>query len=369
MSSGLYAHTTRGVGTVLTAAVYNADHNNHITNANPLMHGAYSDTVAQMKLQSDPGTLGAEILAATLAAELEALRFVIKRIAGTTFWYEVPATSLGLIGGGLPLNLAFASNPLRLRRTENDTVEREIQTFESGSGVGNKLSNRIVGGAANAVVELRQYLGTTELWRQTIALRTWAIAALFQQHIDIAEIAVPANPAANHARLYAKDDAGITKLAWRDSAGLEHVLGQVLFVARSYAEYVTNVALSATIPADDTVPLVTEGTEILSAAITIRNAAGRVRIRTQGQVFASTLAQGTIAVFRGSTCLASKGITVNTTLAHELSLEVEDAPGSVGPHTYSVRAGPDSGSMYYNGTTTRRLGGSSKATLVIEEIA
>lgn len=44
-------------------------------------------------------------------------------------------------------------------------------------------------------------------------------------YIDIGEIAAPANPAANIARLYSRDEAGVTKLAFRDSAGTETVLG------------------------------------------------------------------------------------------------------------------------------------------------
>lgn len=39
-------HTTRGTGTVLTAAIYNADHQNHITNANSLNAELISDTAA-----------------------------------------------------------------------------------------------------------------------------------------------------------------------------------------------------------------------------------------------------------------------------------------------------------------------------------
>lgn len=42
---------------------------------------------------------------------------------------------------------------------------------------------------------------------------------------DLDEIATPANPAANKARLYAFDDGGVTKVAFRDSAGTETVVG------------------------------------------------------------------------------------------------------------------------------------------------
>ena len=43
--------------------------------------------------------------------------------------------------------------------------------------------------------------------------------------VDLDEIATPANPAANIARIYAFDDGGTTKLAFRDSAGAETVVG------------------------------------------------------------------------------------------------------------------------------------------------
>lgn len=97
MSTGLYSHTSRATGTILTAAIYNGDHQNHITNDNPSMQGAYSDSVAQMQTQTTPGGLGSESLAASMAGELERLRFVIARITGKTNWYEAAATDLSLL--------------------------------------------------------------------------------------------------------------------------------------------------------------------------------------------------------------------------------------------------------------------------------
>ena len=42
---------------------------------------------------------------------------------------------------------------------------------------------------------------------------------------DFEDIVAPANPASDGARLYAKDDAGVTKLCYRDSAGTEACVG------------------------------------------------------------------------------------------------------------------------------------------------
>lgn len=92
MSTGNYSHTTRAVGTILTATIYNSDHQNHITNQNPTGTGAYSDTASQMRLVTNPGSVGSESLATSLAGELERLRFILKfyttGITGGHFWYE-----------------------------------------------------------------------------------------------------------------------------------------------------------------------------------------------------------------------------------------------------------------------------------------
>lgn len=169
MSSGLYSHTTRGTGTVLTAAIYNGDHQNHITNQNPQMTGAYSDNVTQMQLNTDPGGIGSESLAPSMAGELERLRFAIKGITGKAQWYAPPTTTLESLSGGVftnPLNIATATNPpLGLRRTENDTVERAIQRLESGSGVGVDAEWRITGDGANGVAQVALFIGAVEMFR------------------------------------------------------------------------------------------------------------------------------------------------------------------------------------------------------------
>jgi microcystin-dependent protein len=104
MSVGLYSHTTRGTGTVLTASIYNSDHVNHITNQNPSMTGALADSVGEYQTNSDPGGVGSESLPPNLAGELERLRFTVKRIVGGPQWYSAPPislTQLSLPVGGL----------------------------------------------------------------------------------------------------------------------------------------------------------------------------------------------------------------------------------------------------------------------------
>ena len=97
--AGSYTHTTRADGTTLTAAIYNADHQNHITNAVPDKHDDWSSDVTQMRQETDPGESGTESLATNLAGELQRLRYAITECKGTTYWYETPDQNLNGITG------------------------------------------------------------------------------------------------------------------------------------------------------------------------------------------------------------------------------------------------------------------------------
>lgn len=90
--AGLYSHTTRSTGTTLTASIYNTDHQNHINNQDTDQMNDYSTNVAEMQLVVDPGELGSEVLATTLAGELERLRQVLKEMKGTAQWYQTSPT-------------------------------------------------------------------------------------------------------------------------------------------------------------------------------------------------------------------------------------------------------------------------------------
>lgn len=85
---GLYSHTTRGTGTILTDTIYNGDHVNHITNHVPAQMDDYSTSTVQMQTQTDPGEVGSESLATSLAGELERMRFAIGEFKMSTEWYE-----------------------------------------------------------------------------------------------------------------------------------------------------------------------------------------------------------------------------------------------------------------------------------------
>tara|TARA_Y100000310_G_scaffold345703_1_gene468513 strand:+ start:3466 stop:3822 length:357 start_codon:yes stop_codon:yes gene_type:complete len=97
MGAGLYSHTTRAAGSTLTANIYNTDHQNHIDNHNSTQIDDYSASVAEMQTMTDPGDVGSESQATSLAGELERIRFVLDAIIGGAQWYTDPASDIATI--------------------------------------------------------------------------------------------------------------------------------------------------------------------------------------------------------------------------------------------------------------------------------
>jgi hypothetical protein len=91
----LYTITTRASGTILTAAIYNADHQNHVNNGDAPHLGGFSASVSQMKQQTSPGDVGSESLSLSISDELARIRYMIALQRGTTFWYGSSAAMLG----------------------------------------------------------------------------------------------------------------------------------------------------------------------------------------------------------------------------------------------------------------------------------
>lgn len=145
-------------------------------------------------------------------------------------------------------------------------------------------------------------------------------------------------------------------------------------IDRAYAEYTANANLTAIIPFDDTVPQNTEGTQILSLSFAAKSPTNRLRIRFSGQASLSTNQNMAVAIFSSASANALVAQAEYSSLANvftRLAAEVEYVPGTTAALTYSVRVGPATAvTMRMNGTSTARFfGGSSRAVLVIEEIA
>lgn len=93
---GNYSHTTRASGSILTAVIYNGDHEQHVTFSTPAGLDDESANVTAMQTEADPGEQGSESLAGSLQEELYRLRYAIRELKGTTYWYE--SSVVGSVG-------------------------------------------------------------------------------------------------------------------------------------------------------------------------------------------------------------------------------------------------------------------------------
>ena len=136
--------------------------------------------------------------------------------------------------------------------------------------------------------------------------------------------------------------------------------------------YATNADLTTVIPGDDTTPLISEGTEVLSLAITPADNTNKVLAEV---VVWGAIATGNnaiaVSLFRGATCIDAKQHTFPTAnFPAEITMKFLDSPASAGAQTYSVRVGPTLAvTARLNGSAVGRLfGGTAVCTLTLQEI-
>lgn len=138
------------------------------------------------------------------------------------------------------------------------------------------------------------------------------------------------------------------------------------------AVYTTYTVTADIIPWDDTVPLITEGIEILAVTITPRSAASKLRIRYTGLLGGSG-ARLVISMFLNGVAVNAAAVHGPASQSTTLSTECEVSPGSTAPQTITVRGGvSESGYTFItNGrnSSIRLFGGIARNMLVVEEIA
>jgi hypothetical protein len=127
------------------------------------------------------------------------------------------------------------------------------------------------------------------------------------------------------------------------------------------------------IPADDTIPQITEGTEFLTATITPKNAANILEITAVLSVSPSGFTFITAALFQDATAgaLAVAGHHVGAGEINAIVLKFRMAAGTTSATTFRVRAGPSAAvTVTVNGASSARLfGGALVSSLTIIEHA
>jgi hypothetical protein len=155
-----------------------------------------------------------------------------------------------------------------------------------------------------------------------------------------------------------------------DNVSIVHGVAQVV----SDTE-VTYTTLGTILPVDNTIPQITEGNEVLSVAITPKNASSTIRITFTGFVGGSTNQTFACALFVDATANALDATAafvpnIAAILVTQLVLQHEVSAGSTSSRTYRIRCGSNIATdAFLNGDVTGRLfGGVASSTLKVEEV-
>jgi hypothetical protein len=243
-------------------------------------------------------------------------------------------------------------------KDSSDVTIYDEDNFDPGLGAGFGVSS-LVGiaqggtGAGNAAAA-RSNLG---------AASSSALTAT-QDDVTALQTAVATgvNEDGEFGAMSAKDDVARSDLA----TSFGTVVAQVV----DATPYTSNAQLSSKIPQDDTTPLVSEGTQILTANITPSSTSNKIRLKVSGFGYSSGTGSSIIvAVFRGSTCIYADNRGANSEFS-SIGLDIIDSPASAAQQTYSVRIGATGvGNVYMNGdNSSRYFGGIAACNMRLEEL-
>jgi hypothetical protein len=141
-----------------------------------------------------------------------------------------------------------------------------------------------------------------------------------------------------------------------------------------FATLSTSSGAGLVIPADDTIPQITEGLLLLSiASVSASTATNKLRIRHSVSYSANAVDTIKTAVFNGASNAVGAAMHTNNTSGYLQFIfhEFDITPGDTTSRTYSLRVGVNVGTttLTINGSGgARLLGGTLKSTMTIEEI-
>ena len=161
--------------------------------------------------------------------------------------------------------------------------------------------------------------------------------------------------------------ASSTKLATSES--IKEFVG---VKQRTRVSSTTPLTITNVITADDTTPLVGEGTQILSTSFTPTSTSNKIEVQFNG-LLASNLAGAftVIALFEDSTCVGAKWIRQADAGTAISSLQFQFTPSSTNAATYSLRVGPGAaGTSFVNqdNAAAFTLGGLMEYSMTVLEV-
>lgn len=162
-------------GEVLKYSDLNGEFDNILANMEADNVAGWSSSVAQMRIQTNPGSVGSESLAQSVSGELERIRFVISRIIGKTYWYDTPDASLRVLSK--KSKQGFFSSDASLAESWYQIVKNLGDPSSTPSFISGKFSTYAFenkAASSNFVYgnkgQVRQDASTTSLWYQNLQI-------------------------------------------------------------------------------------------------------------------------------------------------------------------------------------------------------
>jgi hypothetical protein len=142
-------------------------------------------------------------------------------------------------------------------------------------------------------------------------------------------------------------------------------------VQSALAEDGTQQTITASIPADNSIPQITEGVQIFSLTMTPKSTSNRMKVLFSANILNLSAIQYTVvALFEGNTCVGASRWTQASNGLAPISLQFYFNPSSTSETVYTMRLGPNSGTCYFNGNGSGpTLGGLNKSKFYIEELS
>ena len=127
------------------------------------------------------------------------------------------------------------------------------------------------------------------------------------------------------------------------------------------------------IPIDDTIPQITEGNEFITVTITPESASNKLIIEGRCQISCSASNTVVSALFQDSTADALAAVYDRVTAVADGNVSMyirhEMTAGTTSATTFKIRVGlAAAGTTYFNGYTSRVLGGVCNSFLTVTEI-
>jgi len=266
-----------------------------------------------------------------------------------------------------------------LRQTRTPTVDTYTAGAQFTAGSSTQVSLSSDPGTENNVIitfdgitqhrDTYAVSGTTVTFDAAIATGVSKVEATYTTTIPAHE---PADGSVTVGKLSTTGSPSASTFLRGDMAWAAPSGGLVVQVIEST---IAKTSTTTTIPTDDTAPVVTEGVELDSQAITLADSSNKCLITGHVVMGCDTAAEGGVfALFRGSTCLfvAEIDSTTSTTQSGYAVINYLDSPSTASEITYSLRYGATGGSATVRinfGTNSDDAAGLKTSKLIFTEIS